>query len=151
MWDKLRKQVEVERAQLHQLLEAYRVTVEKTASTAPSDMELYALAGLLHSFYNGIENIFKRVAEEVDGQLPRGPAWHRQLLDTMSQPGKSRPAVISASIVERLDAYLDFRHFFRHSYVFHLRWDMMKALVLNCEETLGQLEAELDLFLAKGE
>ena len=118
MWDRLRKQVTVERQQLHRLLETYRPLFEKCAVSAPNDIEIYALAGLLHSFYNGIENIFKRIAEELDGQSPRSQFWHRELLDSMSQPREVRPAVISESLVERLDSYLDFRHFFRHSYIF---------------------------------
>ena len=102
---------------------------------------------MLHSFYTGIENIFKRIAEEIDGQIPAGEAWHPQLLDVMGQPGKGWRAVISQGTIERLDAYLDFRHFFRHAYIFSLRWDMMKGLVLGCEDTLRHLEAELDAFL----
>jgi len=105
--------VAVERQQLHRLLKAYRPVLEKCASTPPNDIELSALAAMLHSFYNGIENIFKRIAEELDGQLPRGQAWHRELLDLMGEPGKARPALICESLVERLDSYLDFRHFFR--------------------------------------
>jgi len=147
--DKLRKQVDVEREQLHHLLESCRKAAGKSASTLPADLELHALAGLLHSFYNGIENIFKRIAQELDSQLPRAPAWHRDLLDLMGRPGKSRPAVVSASLVHRLDAYMDFRHFFRHSYVFQLRWDRMKDPVLGCEDTLRQLETELDSFFRK--
>jgi hypothetical protein len=68
----------------------------------------------------------------------------------MGRPGEARPAVISAGLAERLDAYLDFRHFFRHSYVFLLRWDRMKPLVLDCEETLKLVEDELDQFFAAG-
>jgi hypothetical protein len=147
VWDRLRKQVAVERQQLHRLLETYRTLLEKCAASPPSDTELTALAAMLHSFYNGIENIFKRVAEELDGQLLPSEFWHRQLLDSMNRPGKVRSAVISASLVERLDAYLDFRHFFRHSYTFDLRWDRMKSLVLGCAETLRLLEGELDHFL----
>jgi len=150
VWDRLRKQVTVERQQLHRLLETYRPLFEKCAVSPPNDIEIYALAGLLHSFYNGIENIFKRIAEELDGQSPRSQFWHRELLDSMSQPREVRPAVISESLVERLDSYLDFRHFFRHSYIFDLRWDAMKALVLSYEETLRLLENELDRFFQGG-
>lgn len=146
MWDKARKQVGVERQQLQRLLETYRPILKKCATRPPSDIELSGLAALLHSFYNGIENVFKRIAEEIDGQLPGGEAWHRELLDAMGQPGRARPAVISKGLIERLDAYLDFRHFFRHAYIFSLRWERMKGLALGCEDTLRQLEAELDSF-----
>jgi len=105
---------------------------------------------MLHSFYGGVENIFKRIADELDGQSPHGGAWHRELLDLMARQGKARPAVISEALVERLDGYLDFRHFFRHTYVFILRWDRMKPLVRGCEETLKLLEQELDRFFAGG-
>ena len=137
----------MEREQLHRLLETYRSLLEKCAGNPPSDLELSALAAMLHSFYNGIENIFKRIGEELDGHSPRSEFWHRQLLDSMSEPGKVRPAVISKGLVECLDSYLDFRHFFRHAYIFTLRWDRMKGLVLGCEDTLRRLEAELDSFL----
>jgi len=47
----------------------------------------------------------------------------------------------------RLKEYMEFRHFFRHTYVFSLRWDRMKGLVLGSEDTLRRLEAELDALL----
>lgn len=147
MWDKLRKQITVERQLLDHLIETHRTLIERCATSAPSEVELSALAAALHSFYGGVENTFKRIAEELDGGAPRGEFWHRELLDSMSRPGKARPAVISRSLVERLDRYLDFRHFFRHSYVFHLRWDRMETLVLDWEETLKLLESDLDRFL----
>lgn len=43
-------------------------------------------------------------------------------------------------------AYLQFRHVFRHAYLFHLRWEKMAPLVLHCEQLLADLEAALDLF-----
>ena len=49
-------------------------------------------------------------------------------------------------MIERLDDYLAFRHFFRHAYLFTLEWDRMKPLVLGCEETLRLVEGELDRF-----
>jgi hypothetical protein len=35
-------------------------------------------------FYNGFENIFKRIAVELDGGLPDNEFWHRELLDSMA-------------------------------------------------------------------
>jgi len=150
VWDRVRKQVALERQQLRRLLDTYDALLRKCETSPPDDVELSALAAMVHSFYNGIENIFKRIGEGLDGQLPRSEFWHRELLDTMNKPGKVRPAVISESLVEYLDSYLDFRHFFRHAYIFNLRWDRMKTLVLGCEETLKLLEDELDRFFAAG-
>ncbi len=103
---------------------------------------------MLNSFYNGVENIFKRVCVELGDPLPEGESWHKELLDGMAQATSRRKAAISDALRGRLKEYMEFRHFFRHAYVFTLRWDRMKPLVLRCEETLRQLEIELDSFLS---
>jgi len=121
--------------------------LEKCAAMPPTLTELSALAVVLHSLYNGVENIFRRVATETGDSAPRGQFWHRQLLDSMKQPTTARPALISEQLAENLDEYLQFRHLFRHSYAFDLDWNSMKPLVLGCEDTLIQLECELDRFL----
>ena len=108
-----------------------------------------ALAAILHSFYGGVENISKRIALEIDHSVPSGMSSHSGLLDQMARPTDLRPAVISKDLHERLDAYLDFRHVFRHAYAFDLKWRKMRDLVLKCEETLDTLQAELDSFFSR--
>ena len=83
MWDKLDRAVKLERQQLRRLLDEYRPLFEKCAANPPNLTELTALASVLHSFYNGVGNILKRVATELDGGAPGGQFWHRQLLDSM--------------------------------------------------------------------
>lgn len=147
VWDRLRKQVEVERAQLKELIEIHRPLLIKCKNFSPDMIELSALAALLHSFYTGIENIFKRAAVEIDEAPPRGESWHRELLDSMARPTSARPAVISQSLRDRLSEYLNFRHVFRQAYSFQLKWEKMSRLALGCDEALRQLEDELDSFL----
>ena len=150
MWARLRKQVELEREQLNRLLEIHRPLLGKCVSSPPDEIELSALAAMLHSFYTGIENALKRIAVEVDGASPRGEFWHRELLDAMTRASDRRPPVISAALRERLGEYLEFRHVFRQAYAFQLQWAKMRLLVLGCEETLRLLEGELDRFLESG-
>lgn len=111
MLDKLRKQVAVEFEQLSKLIEAHRPLIDAVENTPPTDIELSALAAMLHSFYGGIENIFKRSSIELGGTLPAGASWHRDLLDSMSEPTAVRSAVISRDLCRRLEEYLKFRHF----------------------------------------
>ena len=101
---------------------------------------------MLHAFYTGIENIFKRVKIELNEDMIKNEFWHRELLDSMAQSGTGRPAVISPSLRETLRSYLDFRHVFRQAYTFELRWEKMAGLVQESEETLNRLESELDIF-----
>ena len=105
---------------------------------------------MLHAFYTGIENIFKRIEVELGEELPPGDAWHRQLLRAMTLPGRNRRPVISPALEEALRDYLAFRHVFRQAYTFQLKWARMSRLVLGCEETLERLERELDAFLEAG-
>lgn len=149
--DKLQKQVAVEREQLNTLLQVHHSLLTKCVTVQPDVTEISALAAMLHSFYTGIENLFKRVAVELDTSLPRGEYWHRQLLDSMTRPGPARPAAISESLRIVLRDYLDFRHVFRQAYTFQLRWEKMNDLVQGCEKTLRQLELELDLFFTSSQ
>jgi len=54
---KLKKQIHLELEQLDLLLKRYRNLIEKCRTEAPTEIEIDALATLLHSFYTGVENI----------------------------------------------------------------------------------------------
>jgi hypothetical protein len=109
-WDKFRKQQATEREQLQRLLSGIHGLLAKCRTTAPTEIELSALAALLHSFYTGVENIFKRVAVELDGEPVRGDSWHRELLLRMKSPTAHRPALLSEELHDTLNEYLRFRH-----------------------------------------
>lgn len=151
MSDRLRKQIAVERQQLKHLLDVHRPLLVKSASETPTEIEISALAAMLHSFHTGIENIFKRIIQELGDALPAGESWHRELLDSMTNPDSTHNAVIPNSLRDRLREYLRFRHVFRQAYSFQLRWDKMSSLVLECEETPRVLEAELEGYLQASE
>ena len=128
----LRDELELELAQLRELLERFQALFQEVTSRVPTETEKLALAAILHTFYTGVENIFKPVAIHIDGSLPKGENWHRQLLDSMSQSHAARPAVISESLRQTLRGYLDFRHVFRNAYSFDLQWEKMAGLILAC-------------------
>jgi len=144
---KLAKQIDVELEELHHLLATHQPLVERCRMAPPDAIECSALAAMLHSFYNGVENIFKRIVVETGGSLPADEDWHRQLLDSMTVPSPTRGALLSADLHGRLLGYLGFRHVFRHAYTFRLRWDKMTGLVLFCADVLQALEAAVGDFL----
>jgi len=146
-WDKFRKQQATEREQLQRLLSGIHGLLAKCRDTAPAEIELSALAATLHSFYTGVENIFKRVAVELDGEPVRGDTWHRELLLRMKTASTRRPALLTEELHDTLNEYLRFRHVFRSAYTFDLDWQKMSPLALNLEETFQKLENALDDFL----
>lgn len=143
----LREQVRFQVEQLKRLLDLYQPLLSRGAKSDLEAIEAASVGAMLHSFYNGAENIFKSIARQVDGGLPGGEFWHTELLDAMAQPRPHRPAVISAGLCEQLKDYLQFRHVFRSAYVFVLRWDKMAPLATEAESVLKRLESELHTFL----
>ena len=149
MSNKLREQLATELQLLHRQLDECRAVLAACGLRPPSSpVETSALAVMLHGFYNGIENMFKRIAMEYDGGIPGGGASHRDLLDLMTRATQRRPQVISEAMRDALDPYLDFRHMLRHAYTFHFAWEKMQPLVADCDAVLAQLKAEIDKFVA---
>lgn len=116
--------------QIEWLFDSYADLLDRCRQTSPDLVEMTAVASVLHAFYNGLENIFLVVSKELDGTVPAGPSWHRDLLVLMSRDTPQRRRVISEQTREKLAAYLTFRHFFRHSYSFFLDWSRLEKLVI---------------------
>ena len=138
MAEKVASQVIFEIGQINQLLSAYADLWERAQENTPNLVELTAIASVLHSFYNGLENIFLSIAKGLDQQVPSGAQWHRDLLEQMTQQTTDRPSVISSEVVQKLADYLGFRHFYRHSYSFFLDWEEMENLVIALPEVWEQ-------------
>ena len=64
----------IELAQLRRLIDYYQGLLAKVRTAEPDAIEMSALSSFLHSFYTGIESIFKRIAADVDGFFPAGGA-----------------------------------------------------------------------------
>ena len=110
--------------------------------------ELRAEASYIHDFYNSAENLFRQVAEQLNGGIPRGDAWHKLLLLEMKNaiPGE-REAVISENLFGKLEQMLRFRHLVRNNYgvlLDPLKTRQVSQLVL---ETRQQLQDEFLKFL----
>ena len=147
MWHELAEEVQMELSLLRRLVGDIDGLRGEVRDGTPGSTQLYASAALLHSFYTGVENIFKRVAVHLDGSSPGSPAWHLELLESMATRTPSRGTVITESLKDRLAEYLRFRHRFRYSYSFDLDWKRIAPLLGDCSQVLRQLEEELDAFL----
>jgi hypothetical protein len=77
---------------------------------------------MLHSFYTEIEKILKLIARHWDGDMPPSDAWHKHLLNQLSEAAVRRPAVLSPALVEVLSEFLAFRHLFRGASIVLMRW-----------------------------
>ena len=123
--------------------------VEATAGdSVDSDLYWDAIALNLHDFYTGLERVLRYIATEVDGHLPTGGEWHRELLRQMAtQLPQIRPAVFSNATIKRLDEYLRFRHVVRHVYAFEFDPQRIRPLAEALAGDFAQVEDELAVFI----
>jgi len=141
---KLKIQLEIE--QIDKLIETYSDLLQKCVQSEPDKIEIAALGSVLHSFYNGLENIFSVIAKEVDETLPQGFSWHKELLIQISNKTLTRNAVLPEATREKLANYLAFRHFYRHSYSFFLDWNELKPLICDLNSVWKEVRESLDKF-----
>jgi hypothetical protein len=93
-----------------------------------SDRDKAALGYYLHNLYNAVESMLKRIAGFFENSL-EGIIWHSDLLKRMTlKIEEIRPPVISEVTYTLLNELRKFRHIFRHSYDYELRWERMDAL-----------------------
>ncbi len=144
--EKVIKEIEFELKEIENLLDLYRGELFEL-NREPNLVELTALAGVLHSFYSGIEKVFAIIAKRVDKQVPHDLNWHKTLLLQMSKGKKHRKPIISGQIKDELSEYLTFRHFYRHSYTIHLKWKEMEFLVSSIQETWNKFKSEISSFV----
>ncbi|MBN1422324.1 MAG: hypothetical protein JXP34_26350 [Planctomycetes bacterium] len=118
------------------------------APATPGEAECMAFSGFLHHIYTGIEGIFERIALALDGSVPGGPRWHRDLKRAMAlEMAGIRPAVLREETVRQLEEYLAFRHFFRHAYAIEPDWTRIGPLVRNLPSVFAMVEQDLHRFL----
>lgn len=119
------------------------VNPQKTEYTT---VELAAIATFIHNCYNGIENILKRILSFKQVEIKDSPTWHKDLLKTASDKG-----IVTNELYDILSNYLSFRHFFVHAYSFSLRWEEIKPLVDDFEDTLKKFKSEVFSYIGQAD
>ena len=98
--------------------------------------------------YRGMENIFRRIALDIDLRIPDGSRWHKELLTQMAALQAERQPVISQETFEALEELLEFRHVFNNIYGEELVYEQTERNAKRVGELFGRLSKELDVFIA---
>ncbi len=140
---RLAAEIEAELAELDGL--------EQEFNDRPTDDDTYSVrarGSILHDFYVGFERILVRIAQELNGGVPRGEQWHQQLIDDMRLAiAEVRPPVIAPELAKTLQEYLRFRHVFRNVYGSVLDVDRMRPLEAHLPATLAAFREQIRAFL----
>jgi len=126
-----------------------RAAAEKAqaAYTEGGKYHVDAAALSLHGFYNGVERLFEWIARQIDGTLPQGSSWHRELLQQMTlDVPEVRPPVLQTPTAKLLEEYLGFRHVVRNLYSWELEPAKVKRLIELLPQTVQAVETDLETF-----
>jgi hypothetical protein len=143
----VRVKILFEISQIDKLLDESKPLLDLCKLKIPDFIEMSAAALLLHSFYNGIENILILIFKNYDEELPNGIKWHIELLDKAFVSNKNRKFIFQKELQESMEEYLKFRHFIRHVYGFQLEWTRMENLIKQIENMWKILKENLNIFI----
>lgn len=132
-YKELREDVLDEEKAIKETLERLSNARSKFDSKVKDYLTEPAMGTYLMNFYNGIENILKRIIKEYYLAMPKGESWHKELLALSSNPPLGKIAIFNQRIVERLYPYRNFRHRFVSGYGFQLKGEKMLELIDNIE------------------
>lgn len=137
-----------QREQISRVVAEAREAHAGFADREPPLLELRGIGAIIHDFYTGIEHLFETIAPELNGGVPAGAAWHREILTnmTLDLPGV-RPPVLAVETTRRLEEFLRFRHLFRNLYEFELEWPRLRVLLARLPDAWTAVEADLERFL----
>jgi hypothetical protein len=145
--EKLKIKVLFEISQMDKLLDSHKPLLDLCKLKTPDLIEMSAAAMFLHSFYNGIENILKLIIKFYDNKLPNDIKWHMELLEKSFVQNDNRKEIFRIEFQEKLEEYLKFRHFVRHSYGFQLEWERMEDLINDINDFWKILKEDLNIFI----
>jgi hypothetical protein len=113
----------------------------------PDIIEITAAAQVLHSFYNGVESIIVLFFKYTNEKLPNDLKWHKTLFEMAFGTNSRNIAIIRNDIKMKLEKYLLFRHFIRHSYGSELEWDEMEILIKEIEDIWETIKTDFETLI----
>lgn len=148
MDDGIKGKISLEITKIDVLVEKSSVLLEKCKITPPDFVELHAIGAILHSYYNGLESVFKLIHKATDATPLASTMWHSELFYSMFDKTDKRSAVLPQDLRVPLKEYLGFRHVFRHSYGYELEWERMNPLFFGMTENWRSVKECFQSFIA---
>ena len=143
----IKEQIKFKINDIDKLFSEYDLIFKKIETQAPDLFDMTILGSVLHSFYNGLENIFEIIAKNIDGNVPNGNKSHQELLHQMASENSKRNEILNEEIYLNLREYATFRHFYRHAYSFQLNWEKMNPLIDNLHMVWNEVKLNLENFI----
>ena len=147
MDNNINAKITFEISQINKLISEAEPLLKLCKLKEPDFIELSATAMVLHSFYNGIENILILIIKNIENKLPNSNKWHMELLEKAFDPLENGKQILRNDLQETMEEYLKFRHFVRHAYSYKLKWEQIEYLINNIENIWGNIKKNLNSYL----
>ena len=132
-------------SQIDELIDKSQVLFSLCKNREPDFIEITAIGGILHSFYNGLENIFVLIGKTLDFDFKSSPQWHRNLVDCMFTQSDFLPSNLRLLLTE----YMGFRHFYRHTYGYTIKWEKCSHLFLRLADFWQTVKMAVTKYIEK--
>ncbi len=143
----IKEQIKFKINDIDKLFSEYELIFKKIEGETPDLFDMTILGSVLHSFYNGLENIFEIIAKNIDKNVPTGNKSHQELLCQMTSKNDKRNEILTEELYLKLREYATFRHFYRHAYSFQLNWEKMKPLIDDIHIVWKEVKQNLENFI----
>jgi hypothetical protein len=143
----LREEIAIELEAMAEIVKELLALQQDVAQKDPSIREKTAGAAFLAQFYNGLENILKRISLYHNIPLPVGPNWHVDLFQRFAMPHPGLPQLFDDSLAADLAPYRRFRHVAFHSYGFGLDWNRMVEGIGAIQDVFERFQVNLNSYL----
>ncbi len=142
--DEIAVQIEAMMATIDELTQLY----QDVEGREPTVREKTAASAFLAQFYNGVENVLKRVSYQCNVPLPVGDTWHVDLFQQFTSPTfADLPSLMDPGLAADLAPYRRFRHVVFHGYGVHLDWERMIHGVANATDVFARFKRNVDDYL----
>ncbi len=146
--DELREEITIELEAMEMTVSELLALQQDVTDRDPTVRENTAAAAFLAQFYNGLENILKRISHFHNVPLPIGETWHVELFQRFSVPAyPGLPQLFDETLASALAPYRRFRHVAFHSYGFQLDWNRMSEGINNVQSMFDQIKYNLFVYL----
>ncbi|GAB1350973.1 hypothetical protein MASR1M107_31880 [Ignavibacteriales bacterium] len=128
--------IRIEVETIENILNEINGIIREYSDSEPDIRIKAALASFIAQFYNGVENIMKRIMKINGRTLPKGENWHAELFNQFIESDDPNTPVLFRGPDVLINKKLrKFRHIVYHGYSFRLEYELMKSNVMGLQDS----------------
>ncbi|MCL5031447.1 MAG: hypothetical protein M1480_20785 [Bacteroidetes bacterium] len=142
------EEIKIELSNLEYIVMEIDSIKEEFKTVEPTVRDKTAAGSFLAQFYNGVENILKRISKLKDIELPKGELWHTELFKRFCEPPfENLPLIFDKELEMLVIPFRRFRHIVFHGYGFQLNWDLMISGIEQVNYVFEKFSAKVREFI----